>query len=362
MFLFGPKKIDPAQIQVSTQELCIFTRQFECMLAAGVPLLRALEYYADSDPTTMGKVIDGVAETVRGGATLSKGMSRYPKVFSPLFVGLVRSGEGTGALQGMLEKMVEVLERQGNLIGKFKAAITYPIVVMIVAFLVFLGFIYVILPALAPMLTSVHVVAPWPTRVLIGLGIVLRTPAIMALVVVLCINVWAFGPKLLQHLRKDEARRIMIDRMPLEIPAFGPLLRRILVSRILFALSTTVDSGLSLTHSLHLAQGITGNAYIADQLQKVHKCIADGSSLAEGLGETTLFLNGVVQMVAVGEETSSLSTSLMYVAKLYDELAEESINSGAALIEPVLMVSMGLVAGFLILATILPLVKMLQSL
>lgn len=349
-------------MKVSSLSVCLFTRQFVCMMDAGLPLLRALDFYAEADPSRMGQIVSAVADHVRSGGSLSKGLSLYPNAFSRLYVGLVRSGEGTGELDKMLNKMANVLERQTELQKKMKAALTYPICLISVAFLVFLAFIFCILPALEPMLVSVNVAAPWPTQVLVQLGWILRNPILMGATGILLFSAYFAGPSLWKKFREDKKRCVIVDRIPLEIPGLGVLLRRILLSRVLFALSTTVDSGLSITNSLHLSRQVASNAYIDAELLKVHDGIGDGLSLSTAMEQTTLFFPGAIQMVHVGEETSSLSSSLHFVAQLYEEIAESAIEGFAALVEPLLMAGMGFVAGFLILGTILPIVRMLQAL
>lgn len=332
------------------------------MFDAGVGIPDALEFYALGDEDDMGFIANDCAQKVRTGMYLSKALSHYPQVFSKVFLGLVQAGENTGELSPMLERVSALLERENRLQHKIKSALTYPFFLMLMCLTVACIFIFFIMPAMEPMLKGLGVAPPWPTRVLMTFGALLRSPYFLVGAPLLVLLSYFALPKILDKAREHPKLGPLLDALPLVVPIFGDVYVKVSLARVLFTIATTVDCGLTLTSSIDLARQVTGNRRLEQALLAARKHITDGHTLAESLDMTGVFPEGLIQMVAVGEETASLSSVIRNAAAIYEENATGSLENAVSLLEPFMLFGMGLVSGFLVLASILPLVKMLDSL
>lgn len=332
------------------------------MIDAGVPIQRALEFYAQGDPTDLGEVIDEVCTSVSSGMSLSGCMSKYPKVFTPVFLGLVQSGEKTGELSKMMSRLANLLEQEDRLMSKMRSAITYPIFLALVAFSVGCIFMYVIIPALEPMLTGLGVQPPLPTQILMTIGRFIRHPATLVGVPFGLLLLIFLGPPLLERMRKHEVWGERLDWIPMNLPIIGELYQRITLARVLFTISTTIESGLTLLTALSLGKAVTSNRFFQRALDVTHKHLSDGESFGEALAASEVFPDVLVQMLAIGEETASLGPVMATTANMYGEDAAHRMETAVQLMEPIMLFTMGIVSAFLVLAAILPLVKMIDSL
>jgi len=348
--------------KVSLHQLSSFTRQFVTMLDAGVPIQRALEFYSQGDPTSLGEIIDDVCTSVSSGMSLSSSFAKYPKVFSPVFLGLTQSGEKTGELSRMLGRLANLLEQEDRLLSKIKSAITYPFFLALVSFSVGCIFMYVIIPALEPMLTGLGVQPPLPTQILMTIGRVVRNPLFLVGVPASLVLAWLFGPAILDRLRQHPVAGEYLDWIPMHMPILGELYQRITLARVLFTISTTIESGLTLTLAVDLGRAVTDNRFFQRALEKTRKHLNEGESLGESLTASGVFPPGLVQMLSIGEETASLGTVMNSTANMYAEDAAYRMETAVQLMEPLMLFTMGIIAGFLVLAAILPLVKMIDSL
>lgn len=348
--------------KVSLHQLSSFTRQFVTMLDAGVPIQRALEFYAEGDPTDLGEVIDQVCTSVSSGMSLSACMSKFPKVFSPVFLGLVQSGEKTGELSKMMGRLANLLEQEDKLLSKIRSAITYPIFLALVSFSVGCIFMYVIIPALEPMLNGLGVRPPWPTQLLMTIGHVIRNPVTLVGVPFSLVLLWFLGPPLIERLRQNDRWGERLDWLPMHLPIFGELYQRITLARVLFTISTTIESGLTLVTAIDLGRAVTDNRHFRRALDITRQHLSEGETLGESLAASRIFPEVLVQMLAIGEETASLSSVMASTATMYGEDAAHRMETAVQLMEPFMLFAMGVVSGFLVLAAILPLVKMIDSL
>ena len=348
--------------KVTLHQLSSFTRQFVTMLNAGVPIQRALEFYSQGDPTDLGEVIDQVCTEVSNGSSLSASMSKFPKVFSPVFLGLVQSGEKTGELSKMLGRLANLLEQEDRLLSKIRSAITYPFFLALVAFSVGCIFMYVIIPSLEPMLTGLGVQPPLPTQILMMIGRVIRHPATLVGVPFTLIILWFLGPSALERLRQNEEIAEKLDWIPMHLPVIGQLYQRITLARVLFTISTTVESGLTLVTAIDLGRAVTNNRHFRRALNITRQRLSEGEMFGESLAASGVFPDALVQMLAVGEETGSLSQVMASTANMYGEDAGYRLELAVQLMEPIMLFTMGIVSAFLVLAAILPLVKMIDSL
>lgn len=348
--------------KVALHQLSLFTRQFVTMLDAGVPIQRALEFYAEGDPSDLGDIIDEVCSEVGTGMSLSACFRKFPNIFSPVFIGLVQAGEKTGELSTMLHSLAELLEQENKLLSRLRSAITYPIFLALVSFGVGCVFMYVIIPALEPMLAGLGVAPPLPTRILMFIGHFIRHPLVLTGAPTLAVLTWLLGPKLLARMRENPKMGERLDWLPLNIPIFGDLYRRITLARVLFTVATTIDSGMTLTTAIDMGRSVTSNVFFQRALAEARQEMAEGEPLAEALGRTGMFPDALVQMIAIGEETASLGQVLGRVSVMYGDDAGNRMEMAVQLLEPFMLFGMGVVSAFLVLAAILPLVNMIDAL
>lgn len=348
--------------KVTLHDLSIFSRQLVTMFDAGVALHEALDFYAEGEPGDLGLIIREVATKISGGVSLSHAFRSYPKIFSPVFCGLVQAGERTGELSTMLHNLTNLLEEENRLSTKIRSALTYPAFLVLVSFAVACIFMYVIMPALEPMLMGLGVRPPWPTQVLILMGTVIRHPVTIIGVPTVFLTIFFKGGEWLELARKNPKIGERLDWIPMNLPIIGDLFRRITLARVLFTIATTIEAGLSLTSAIDMGRSVTANVFFQRALDGARAGISDGDSLAESLQRTGIFPEGMVQMIAIGEETASLSQVLSKTAEMYSEDASHRLETSVQLMEPILLFGMGIVSGFLVLAAILPLVKMIDSL
>ncbi|MFN8609014.1 MAG: type II secretion system F family protein [Vulcanimicrobiota bacterium] len=348
--------------KVSLHQLACFARQFVTMLNGGVSIVRALEFYSDGDPSDLGEVISEVCTSVNSGMTLHASFSKYPRVFTPVFLGLVQSGERSGELTKMLSRLATLLEQEDHLLSRIRSAVTYPLFLALVSFTVGCIFMYVIIPAIEPLLLGLGVQPPWPTQVLILLGKIIRHPATLIGVPSLLVLAWVLGPTILEKGRKDPVWGERIDWIPMNLPIVADLYQRITLARVLFAMATTLDAGLNILTALDLGATVTDNRYFQRALKKSRLALMDGETLEEGLLAAGVFPRGMVQMLSIGEETASLGVVMANVSSMYGEEATYRMETAVQLMEPIMLFTMGIVSAFLVLAAILPLVKMIDSL
>lgn len=348
--------------KVSLHQLASFARQFVTMLNGGVPIQRALEFYADGDPSDLGDIINQVCTNVSSGMSLSASFAKFPRVFSPVFLGLVQSGEKTGELTRMLARLASLLEQEDRLLSKIRSAVTYPLFLALVSFTVGCIFMYVIIPALEPLLVGLGVQPPWPTQILIMLGRIIRHPATLIGVPTLLVLIWNLGPTLLERGRQHPVWGERIDWITMNIPILSDLYQRITLARVLYAIATTLDAGLNILTALDLGASVTDNRYFQRALKRSRVALVDGESLEDALMASHIFPTGMVQMLVIGEETASLSLVMGNISSMYADDASYRMETAVQLMEPIMLFFMGAVSAFLVLAAILPLVKMIDSL
>lgn len=345
--------------RVSSHDVAIFTRQFLAMLDAGVPLHRALDMYARGDDEKLGRVIDEVANKVVAGSTLSNALSHFPRVFSPVYIGITRAGESSGRLNVMLGQLAVLLERQDNLRRKIVSSLTYPAFLLAACVLCSATFMFYILPAMGPLYNTLGVPLPWPTRFLVGLGELLKNwhtwAAVAALALFTAIYLW---PAWRRRLARDLVLRARVHQQLLEIPLLGHVLRKMIHARLLFTLATLLEVGIPAATSLVMVREVAGNQAVQNGLRLSCQRLEEGCTLAECLNN--ILPAGAVAMLTVGEESSDLTRAANFVARVYEEDAEMAVDYFVALSEPLIMAGMGAVATFLILALILPIISLLQ--
>ncbi len=340
---------------VKLKDLAVMSRQFATMINSGLSLLRALAILADQTQNkSLAKVLAEVRSDVETGNSLSASMAKHPQVFPPLMVNMCRAGEVGGFLDTTLLSIAANFEAEVRLRGKIKAAMTYPVVVFVMAILAVIGMLLFIVPIFAGLFADLGGELPAPTRVLVLLSDLLKVgaPAFLAAFVVLGV-VWA---------RIKNTRRVaeIKDPLMLRLPVFGPLAGKIAISRFARNLGTMLHSGVPILQSLEIVGKAAGNVVIERAAMDVQESVRRGESLAGPLAQHKVFPPMVVQMLAVGEDTGAMDTMLDKVADFYDDEVEATTEALTALIEPLMIAGLGGIVGAMIVAMYMPIFKIFE--
>ena len=346
--------------RVSGEELTVFTRQLATMLGSGIPLHHALTYYGDASEGDLPLVIKKVANDVASGHSFSNAMRAFPLIFSPIYIALAEMGEQSGQLVTAYRRMADLMERQTNMRKKVVSALTYPCVLLVVSMTAIAGFIYFVLPMMAPMFENMDVELPLPTRILLSLRVVVPTATILFLLSL--VGLWLAKPwmKIYLHARPEKLRQL--HAIPFYLPVVSGIYSKLATARVLYSMATMLDSGLTMTATMKRAAMASGNQFIAYRLDRATESVMEGASLAEALTIYEVFPNTAIQMLAVGEESANLTNMVNHIANLYDSEVEVALNDIASVIEPMIMIVMGVIVGFIVLAAVLPTVQLIQAL
>jgi len=342
---------------VNGKKLTAFTRQLSTLQDAGLPILRSLRILeGQAKPGPLKNCLYGVIEDIESGSTLSEAMSKQPKAFDNLYVNMVKAGEAGGALEVILQRLAEFKERQQSLQRKVKGAMIYPGAVITVATLI-VGFImYYIIPKFKKIFEDFGTELPGITVVLIE-----TSDAV--------VNYWYLGPVIplgiwimLKIIKKNRTGAFIVDWASLKIPLLGQILRKSIIARTCRTLGTLVASGVPILEALAITRDTAGNAVFVKAFDHINSAIREGESIAVPLKETRTVDDIVVNMVDVGEETGALDNMLYKVADVYDEEVSVLVEGLVNLLEPLMVVVLGLIVGFIVIALFMPLIKLLNDL
>lgn len=342
---FGGKK-------VQTKEIVIFTRQFATMIDSGLPLVQCLEILSNQQENkTFKDVLLKVKESVESGSTFADALSKHPKVFDRLFVNLVAAGEVGGILDTILNRLAAYTEKAMKLKKQIKGAMVYPATIMSIAIIVVAVILIFVIPTFAKMFAEFGGELPAPTKIVIGLSnfIVKYIVVIIAAIVGLIV--------LVKKYYATEKGRKTIDRFALRAPIFGQLIRKVSVAKFTRTLGTLVSSGVPILDGLDIVAKTAGNVVIEEAIMKVRQAISEGKTIAEPLQQSGVFPPMVVQMIAVGEATGAMDAMLSKIADFYDDEVDDAVSALTAMMEPLLMVFLGVVVGGLVIAMYLPIFK-----
>lgn len=339
--------------RVKQKELAIFTRQFATMIDAGLPLVQCLDILGtQQENQAFKKVILKVKEDVESGSTFADALAKQPQVFDELFVNLVAAGEVGGILDTILSRLANHIEKAMKLAKKIRGAMAYPATIVAVAVAVTTILLLYVIPTFGKMFQDFGQALPAPTRFVLALSALTRKYFLV--VVALCV---AAGLAVRAYYRTDNGRRV-IDRLLLRLPVVGSLLRRIAVARFSRTLGTMVSSGVPILESMDIVAKSAGNKVIEEAIVRARASISEGKTIADPLAESGVFPPMVTQMVGVGEATGALDTMLNKIADFYDEEVDAAVSALTSLLEPALMVFLGVVIGGLVIAMYLPIFKL----
>ena len=342
---------------VGVKEIAIFLRQFSVMIDAGLPLVQCLEILAaNQENPAFQKCLTGVRTTVEGGATLANAMRAWPKVFDDLKTNMIEAGETGGILDTILQRLAQYVEKEVKLKAAVKSALVYPVSVISIAVLVVAGLMIFVVPIFANLFAGLGVDLPLPTQ------IVMKTSRFMGrfwwLFIVFAVGVF-FA---VRQIRKDPKGRYYSDKLMLNLPVLGDVLRKIAVARFTRTLGTLITSGVPILEGLTITARTSGNAVLEEALLKVRKAIEEGRTIVDPLKESGVFPNMVTQMIGVGEATGAMDAMLQKIADFYEDEVDTATKNLLTLLEPLLIAFLGVAVGGIVISLYLPLFSMIGKL
>ena len=337
------------QQKVTEKDVVVFARIFATMINAGLPLIQCLDLLGKQEQNkTFSKVISSIREDIEGGSTLTDALRKYPKIFDNLFVNLVAAGESGGILDVILQRLSGYMEKAMKLKSTVKGAMTYPIIVGVIAVVIIGGLLVFVVPMFQKMFEGMGGSLPAPTQFLVDLSQFLQNSYLY---------IGAFMAALYFGFKRfyaTEKGTLIVDALVLKAPVFGPLLKKVAVAKFTRTLSTMMQSGVPILEGLGIVSKTSGNKIIEIALMKTRQSISEGKTIAEPLMEAGIFPAMVVQMIAVGEATGALDTMLAKIADFYDDEVDAAVGALTAMLEPLMMCILGPAVGFVLIAMYLP--------
>ncbi|MBT5027563.1 MAG: type II secretion system F family protein [Nitrospinaceae bacterium] len=346
--LFGPKVH-----KITTRDVVIFTRQFSTMVDAGLPLVQCLDILGkQSDNPTFGEKILKVKANIEVGNNLSESLKKFPEIWDQLYCNLVEAGEVGGILDVILRRLAEYIEKAEALKKKVKAAMVYPGAIVTVAFLVVAFLMIFVIPAFATMFEGAGQKLPGPTQIVMDVSNFFQNQWYI-MIGGLFAFIFVF-----KKVYATERGNIEIDRIALKLPVFGMLIRKVSVAKFSRTLGTLISSGVNLIDGLDICARTSGNKIVELAVYKTIQAIKEGETIAAPLSREEVFPPMVIQMIDVGESSGSLDKMLSKIADFYDEEVDAAVEGLTALLEPMLMVFLGCIVGFIVVAMYLPIFEM----
>jgi len=343
--------------KVKTKDIAIFFRQFSVMIDAGLPLVQCLEILAaNQENQAFQKTLTGVRTTVEGGATLANAMRQYPTIFDDLTTNMIEAGETGGILDIILQRLATYVEKAVRLRAAVKSALIYPVAVVGMAVLIVGALLKWVVPIFANLFAGLGVNLPLPTRITMGLSQFVQ--AFWWVFLVGSVGIW-FGIK---QIRKNPRGRYYFDKMLLNLPVVGGLLRKIAVGRFTRTLGTLITSGVLILDGLSITAKTSGNAVLEEALMKVRKAIEEGRTIVDPLRECGVFPNMVTQMIGVGEATGAMDSMLQKIADFYEDEVDAATKDMLAMLEPVIIGILGISIGGIVVSLYMPLFAMIAKL
>lgn len=341
--------------KVKDKDLAVFTRQIATMIDAGLPLVQCLEALAAQQPHKMfKKALTEIRENVEGGSTFAAALRRYPSIFTSLYVNMVEAGEAGGFLDTTLNRLAVYIEKAADLKRKIKGALIYPGTIVTVAITVVIFLLIFVIPTFKTLFEGSGVSLPLPTRIVLEASRLVRTNILVVL------GAFAGMVFCLRFYYKTNKGRKVIDTLILRVPVFGELIRKVAVARFTRTLGTLVSSGIPILDGLDITAKTAGNKVVEEAILKTRASIAEGKTIADPLKASGVFPPMVVQMISVGEQAGALDSMLAKIADFYDAEVDQAVANLTALLEPMLMVFLGVVVGGIIIAMYLPIFKLVS--
>lgn len=345
--------------KVNEQALTVFSRQFATMINAGLAMVRCLDILSEqTEDKKLQQTLIQVRRDVEGGSTLSNSLGKHPNIFSTLYTSMVKAGEMGGVLDEVLERLANFMEKDFSLKKKVQSALTYPLVILVMALGIVFFLVTYILPTFVSLFEGMSLTLPLPTKILIIITKGAKNPWIVFPFLGLVI----LGGFALNRYIQTPFGRKQYDLLRLNIPVFGLLNKKVSISRFCRTLGTLLSSGVPIMQALEIVGKASGNEIIALTVGKIRESIREGESIASPLGASGMFPPMVTQMVAVGEETGNLDAMLSKISDFYDTEVEYMLSSLTSMLEPIMIVGMGGIVGFIVISVFLPLYQLIGTL
>ena len=339
--------------RISPTDIAIFTRQLATLTRASIPLVEALGATADqSDKPKLRKILARIRQDVSEGSSLAGALEQHPDVFSPIFPNMVRAGEASGTLDQVLSRLAEFTENSAKLKSKIQSAMMYPVIMVGLGGLILTGMFVYVIPQITQIFEDTGQQLPFLTRALIAFSRILRDYW-WAFILSAIIGVWSF-----RHWKNTEKGSYSWDRKKLKFPIFGPLILMIGISRFTRTLSTLLRSGVPLLTALDITKNVLGNKVLIDIIEEARLAVKEGSSLADPLKSSGHFPPIVTHMVAIGERSGALEEMLTVVSEAYESQVENKISGLTSLLEPVMIVGMGITIALIVFAVLMPILEL----
>ena len=341
------------QAKVKERDVILFARQFSTMIDAGLPIIQCLDIlYSQQGNATFKKMLKEIKESVEGGATLAEALKKFPKQFDNLFVNMIAAGEAGGILDGILRRLAAYMEKAAKLKSQVKGAMTYPIVTLIIAVVVLAVILVFVIPVFEEMFADFGGELPVPTQIVVAMSDMVKSK-----IVYIIIGLFLFSIAF-KKFHGTEKGRDIVDSLLLKIPVFGDLLRKVAVAKFTRTMGTMLSSGVAILEALDIVAKTAGNKTVEKAIYSVRKGISEGRTMADPLAQSGVFPSMVCQMISVGESTGALDAMLEKIADFYDEEVDQAVENLTALIEPFMLVFLGVTIGGLVVAMYLPIFKM----
>ena len=345
------------QPSITQRDVILFCRQFSTMIDAGLPIIQCMDIlHSQQENATFKKMLKNVKEQVESGSTLADSLKKYPKQFDDLFVNMVSAGEAGGILDTILRRLSAYMEKAAKLKSQVKGALTYPIVTMVIAVAVVAVILVFVIPVFQEMFADMGGALPPITQVVVGMSEFVKSK-IHWIVIGVFIFIFAF-----KKYYKTEKGRKVVDVPMLKLPVFGLLIRKVAVAKFTRTMGTMLSSGVAILEALDIVAKTSGNKSVEQAIYTVRSGIAEGRTMADPLAESGVFPAMVCQMISVGESTGALDAMLEKIADFYEEEVDQAVDNLTSLIEPFMLVFLGVVIGTLVVAMYMPIFKMAGAL
>ncbi|MGH7350922.1 MAG: type II secretion system F family protein [Candidatus Methylomirabilales bacterium] len=341
--------------KIGDRDLAVVTRQLATMIDAGLPLVQCLDILAQQqEKKVFQKALHDIRMAVEGGSTFSASLKRHPKIFSTLYTNMVEAGEAGGILDTILNRLAAYIEKAMALKKRIKTAMFYPSTIVAVAVVVVIFLLIYVIPTFEQLFEGFGATLPLPTV------IVLEASRIVRAYILILLAGLVVGVVGLRFYYRTPGGKMAIDRLLLRLPVFGPLIRKVAVAKFTRTLGTLVSSGVSILEGLDITARTAGNKVVEEAVLKARTTIAQGKTIAEPLQASGVFPVMVVQMIAVGEQTGALDRMLNKIADFYDEEVDVAVAGLTSLLEPLLVIFLGVIIGGVVIAMYLPIFKLIS--
>jgi type IV pilus assembly protein PilC len=357
LFGGGKGKRKATKSSVQKGELEVFTRQLATMLGAGIPMLESLEILADqAESPGFGFCLGRVVDDIRAGSDLSKALEAHPRVFSNIYVSMIRAGEVSGQLDAILQRLAQYLEAAAHLRAEIKSAMTYPVISLFLVFGIAAFLMIGIVPSFGPVFESLEVELPGLTVFIMKIAFFMK-------------DYWYLlfgglfgGITAIRYACKTPKGALVKDQVMLRVPVFGPLFKKVALSRFARTFSTLVKSGVPILGAMEIVSATSGNLVISGIVDSARDSVRNGDSLSEPFAKSTIFPPMVTKMMAIGERSGALDALLEKIAEFYDQQVEAEVKGLTSMIEPIMIAVMGVIVGGIVLAVFLPIFKLQEKL